>query len=162
MLAVRKLAEIVGVQSACDALSVPRSSFYRWQKPSETKPRPTPPPALDVEEREEVRAVLDSEEFVDCAPAQVYASLLDRDVYLCSVRTMYRILDEHDEVKERRALCANDCGTPAPPGISVEGEEVVTRWHRRRSDLPWIRCDRAQPLASVSSHATTPNHSAIP
>ena len=102
MLAIRKLAEIVGVQSACDALSVPRSSFYRWQKPSETKPRPTPPRALDVEEREEVRAVLNSEEFADCAPAQVYASLLDRGVYLCSVRTMYRILDEHDEVKERR------------------------------------------------------------
>jgi putative transposase len=40
--------------------------------------------------------------FVDRAPAEVYATLLDENRYLCSIRTMYRLLDSHDEVRERR------------------------------------------------------------
>ena len=40
--------------------------------------------------------------FVDLAPAEIYACLLDEGVYLCSIRTMYRILAEHGEVRERR------------------------------------------------------------
>jgi putative transposase len=49
-----------------------------------------------------VREVLNSDRFVDCAPRQVYAALLDEGTYLCSWRTMYRILLAHDEVRERR------------------------------------------------------------
>ena len=49
-----------------------------------------------------MREVLNSERFVDCAPRQVYATLLDEGRYLCSWRTMYRILDAHAEVRERR------------------------------------------------------------
>jgi putative transposase len=103
MPAVKDLAGAVGVASACDALAVPRATYYRWLKPkSEPKRRPTPPRALRGEERREVRDVLNSEQFADHAPAQVYASLLDRGTYLCSVRTMYRILAEYGEVRERR------------------------------------------------------------
>jgi putative transposase len=40
--------------------------------------------------------------FVDVVPAEVYATLLGEGRYLCSERTMYRILAEHDEVWERR------------------------------------------------------------
>lgn len=47
-------------------------------------------------------AVLHSERFVDCAPAPIVATLLDEGVYHCSVRTMYRLLAKHEEVKERR------------------------------------------------------------
>lgn len=46
--------------------------------------------------------VLHEERFVDKAPAAVYAKLLDERIYLCSIRTMYRILKENDEVRERR------------------------------------------------------------
>lgn len=53
-------------------------------------------------ERARVLTVLNSAEFVDAAPIQVYATLLDRGVYLCSVSTMYRILEENAQVKERR------------------------------------------------------------
>ena len=49
-----------------------------------------------------MRAVLNSERFVDCAPRAVYASLLDEGIYLCSWSTMYRILRESNEVKRRR------------------------------------------------------------
>lgn len=47
-------------------------------------------------------SVLHSNRFVDTAPGEVYATLLDEETYLCSERTMYRILDECDEVRERR------------------------------------------------------------
>ena len=47
--------------------------------------------------------MLNSERFCDTAPRQVYATLLDEDgIYLCHWRTMYTILNEHDEVQERR------------------------------------------------------------
>jgi putative transposase len=46
---------------------------------------------------------LNSERFVDQAPAEVYATLLDEGVYLCSQRTMYRTLAKEGQVRERRA-----------------------------------------------------------
>jgi putative transposase len=64
--------------------------------------RPAPPRALSALERQEVLEVLHTDRFVDRAPTEVYASLLDEGTYLCSVRTMYRILDEQGEVRERR------------------------------------------------------------
>jgi putative transposase len=59
---------------------------------------------LTPEEREVVRQTLNSERFQDSAPRQVYATLLDEGEYLCSWRTMYRILEEYQEVRERRDL----------------------------------------------------------
>ena len=43
-----------------------------------------------------------SARFVDQSPAEVYAPLLEEQTYLCSPRTMYRVLAEADEVRERR------------------------------------------------------------
>lgn len=48
--------------------------------------------------------MLNEDRFVDKAPAEIYASLLDEGRYLCSIRTMYRILKENQQVKERRNL----------------------------------------------------------
>lgn len=64
--------------------------------------RPTPPRALDPVERQTVLETLNRERFLDQAPAQVHATLLDEGIYLCSPRTMYRLLDAAGEVKERR------------------------------------------------------------
>lgn len=87
-------------------LGVARSSHYRARHTSEAPPapcaRPVPARALSAEERTTVREVLNSERFQDCAPRQVYATLLDEATYLCSWRTMYRILAEADELRERR------------------------------------------------------------
>ena len=58
--------------------------------------------ALVAQERQVVLNLLREPRFVDLAPAEVYACLLDQGLYLCSIRTMYRILVEHDEVRERR------------------------------------------------------------
>lgn len=65
-------------------------------------PRPTPVRALDAAERQTVLDALHSERFRDKVPAEVYASLIDEGVYLCSIRTMHRILAENGERKERR------------------------------------------------------------
>jgi putative transposase len=98
-----ELGETVGVAEACRVLEVPRSSLYRARKPRPvSSPRPTPPRALSVAEKAEIRAMLNSERFWDSAPREVYASLLDEGEYMCHWRTMYRILEEHDEVHERR------------------------------------------------------------
>jgi len=87
------LAHDVGVSTACCALDIPRSSFYRWQQPKEKKPsRRHPPLALSYEERSEVLDILHDNRFVDKAPQEIYAALLDEEKYLCSTRTMYRIL----------------------------------------------------------------------
>jgi hypothetical protein len=58
--------------------------------------------ALVAKERQVVLNLLREPRFVDMAPAEVYACLLDQDLYLCAIRTMYRILAKHDEVRERR------------------------------------------------------------
>jgi transposase InsO family protein len=104
MDAVETLAPVVGTVAACEALTINRASLYRRRCRPTTVPcrRPTPARALSLIERQTVRDVLHSERFVDKAPAQVVATLLDEDVYHCSTRTMYRVLDENREVRERR------------------------------------------------------------
>jgi putative transposase len=100
-----QLAETVGVSAACQALEMPRSSLYRARNFTESQPvceDPVSPRALSPDEKVEVRQVLNSERFADQPPREVYATLLDEGKYLCSWRTMYRILDENQEVRERR------------------------------------------------------------
>lgn len=98
------LIPLIGVVAACSALCVNRASYYRAQKPKhEPKPRPRPARALSDEQRSRVLAILDSEPFMDKAPAQVYARLLEDGEYHCSERTMYRVLAENEQVRERRA-----------------------------------------------------------
>lgn len=101
--ALNYLVPLVGIAAACAALSISRASFYRARTPGPTpKPRPTPYRALTSDQRENVLAILDSDRFADKAPRQVYAELLDEGTYVCSVRTMYRILAANDQVRERR------------------------------------------------------------
>lgn len=98
------LIPVVGIVAACAALCVSRASYYRAQKPKpEPKPRPRPARALSNGELARVLAKLDSEQFMDLAPAQVYAKLLEDGEYMCSTRTMYRVLADAHQVRERRA-----------------------------------------------------------
>ncbi len=83
---------------------MPRATFYRRQRPApgRQQPRNTPARALDGAEREHILEVLASPRFVDRAPAEVVATLLDEGHYLCSERTMYRLLAAEQPVRERR------------------------------------------------------------
>jgi putative transposase len=103
---VEELTPIIGTRPACRALGAAPATIYRRRRPPEPRPprpRPTPARALSEAERDAVLEVLHSERFVDCAPEQVYATLLDEGTYLASVRTMYRLLEaKHGGVRERR------------------------------------------------------------
>jgi putative transposase len=93
----------LGVAPVCDALSIPRACYSRWKAPVHgPHRRRSSPRALPIDERQGVVDLLHSPRFVDQAPAEVVATLLDEGVYRCSERTMYRILTEENEVRERR------------------------------------------------------------
>jgi putative transposase len=104
MEAVKEVGPRLGVSPTCAALGVSTASYYRRckPKPAVVVSRPGPPRTLPAAERTAVLDVLHEPRFVDLAPAQVYAGLLDEQRYVCSERTMYRILEEHQEVRERR------------------------------------------------------------
>jgi len=98
-----QLAPTLGLVTACDILQVPRSSVYRARQPAPAQhPKSEPVRALSAAEREQVHHTLNRERFADRAPREVYATLLDKGTYLCSASTMYRVLAEHAEVRERR------------------------------------------------------------
>ena len=71
--------------------------------PVALRPRPRPARALSVPQQQAVLELLHAPRFADQAPAEIYASLLDEGVYHCSIRTMYRLLGQNGEVRERRA-----------------------------------------------------------
>ena len=103
--AVAEVEPLVGTAPACRALGASRSSLYRRRNPAgprRARPRPASARALSGAEREAVLEQLRSERFVDCSPAQVWATLLDEGTYLASQRTMYRLLAARGEVRERR------------------------------------------------------------
>ena len=105
MKAAEELAQLVGTAPACKSLGVSRATFYRKKNVSTASKKDSPrrsPRALRDEEKRTVLDTLHAERFVDKAPAEVYATLLDEGTYFCSIRTMYRILDAHSEVRERR------------------------------------------------------------
>ena len=103
--AVKHVAPTVGLASACRALGVARGSLYRHRKPHPTCPGRSVrslPHALSPEERVRVLDILHEDRSVDLAPATVYAMLHEEGRYVCSVRTMYRLLHDAHEVRERR------------------------------------------------------------
>ena len=108
-MAATSLAAHVGVAPACRALGVSRATLYRRRRsvPGRQPPRKRPARALDEAERERVLDVLAGPRFVDRSPGEVVATLLDEGQYLCSERTMYRILAAEQPVRERRNQLAH-------------------------------------------------------
>ena len=109
----------------CQALEIPRASFYRHQDTSTTPAVTRQPPehALSDAEQKTVLATLHAPRFVDLAPPQVYAQLLEEGQYLCSIRTMYRLLAANHEVRERRAVACRVVYTK-PELLATKPNEV--------------------------------------
>ncbi len=130
MEAAEILAPDVGSAAACRAMGVSRATLYRHRKPSQRnendRTKPQQPRALGGEERQAVLDLLHSPRFADKPPAAVYAALLDEGKYHCSVRTMYRILHDNDEVRERR----NQLRRPnyKKPELLATGPNQVWSW----------------------------------
>ena len=101
---VDELTEIIGLVAACECLGIARSSYYYLVDPPvrEPKPRKLSPRRLSDAEREHILAVCHSERFCDVSVREIYATLLDEGIYLASVPTIYRILAEAGETRERR------------------------------------------------------------
>ncbi len=89
-------------------------------------PRPAPVNALSKLERAEVTAVLNSAEFADRTPLQVFAELLAAGVYLCSTSTMYRILRANSQVTDRRRQARHPKRTV--PELQADGPNQVFTW----------------------------------
>ncbi len=131
--AVETLAPTVGLAPACRALGVARASVYRHRKAPVPKPR-----ALAPQERTQVLDTLREDRFVDRPPAAVYATLLEEGRYLCSIRTMYRVLHDADEVIERRRQRRHP--HREPPRLMATAPNQVWTWDITRLPGPrqWV------------------------
>lgn len=138
--AIDALAQYMPVSRACEVLGFPRSSLYRQRAGKAVgtpAPRPTPARALSEEERTRVRDLLNSERFADQSPYEVYATLLDEGIYHCSLRTMYRILADHEEVQERRNQLRHP--TYTKPELLATGSNQLWSWDitKLRGPVTW-------------------------
>jgi putative transposase len=126
MAIVTEMGAILGVAVVCAAVGIARASYYRSLKPKAALNRKASPRRLSDDEREAVLAALHEPRFAELAPAEVYATLLDEGDYLCSERTMYRVLAENSEVRERR----NQLRHPryAPPELLATGPNQLWSW----------------------------------
>jgi transposase InsO family protein len=127
---IEELTPLVGTRPACRALGASPATIYRRRRPSEPRPprpRPTPARALSQAERRQVLDLLHSERFVDVSPEETYATLLDEGSYLCSTRTMYRILAaDHGGVRERRDQLTHPAY--AKPELLAERPNELWSW----------------------------------
>ena len=148
----------MGHRQACAATGIAQATWYRRHRQSAPAPRPVRarrphPRALSVAERQAVADVLHSERFSDMAPAEVYATLLDDGVYLCSEATMYRILRERDEVRERRRQATHP--PKPPPNTSPPYGTRSTAAHHSGSPLKpptWTPTGRTGWTAPATAH----------
>jgi len=131
----------IGTLSLCQALEIPRASFYRQQTRNTATPlvvvRKRPEHALSDSEQQTVLAKLHEPHFVDLAPPQVYARLLEEGQYLCSIRTMYRLLAANHEVRERRAVASRVVYTK--PELLATRPNEVWSWDitRLKGPVKW-------------------------
>ena len=145
-VAVAELVPLVGAKAACDAVGVPRASYYRTRRAAHpqsgqvSEPVPSAssmslprrrrgaqqPRALTLDEREQVLEVLHSRRFTDTAPATVYATLLDEGAYLCSESTMYRLLRERGETGDRRRHATHPA--KVKPELVASAPNTVWSW----------------------------------
>ena len=141
---VEELTPLIGTRPACRALGAAPATVYRRRRPPEPRPkrpRLAPPRSLSEPEREAVLEVLHAERFVDCSPAQVWATLLDEGRYLASERTMYRLLEGNGEVRERRDQLAHP--PYAAPELLAERPNAVWSW-----DITKLKARRRGPTTT--------------
>jgi putative transposase len=128
-LVIELASKLGSVTMACQALAVKRNTHYYRLLPKERTEEPRTKKShrrLSDPEREEILAVLHEERFVDKAPAQIYAALLDENRYLCSISTMYRILAQAKEIRERRSQLRHP--EYSKPELLATGPNQVWSW----------------------------------
>lgn len=105
---IDKLSKSMSIKKICEEIGIPKSSYYYWMRKSKNTSNRTkkymPPWSLPIEEKEMILSIMNSADYYDRSPDYIFYSLLDNGVYLCSTRTMYRILKENNQSKERRKI----------------------------------------------------------
>ena len=127
MLAYQQLRDQqLSTREAAALTGVSRTTIYRKPAAPQDHIQVAPPNKLSSEERAEILDALNSRTFVDLAPQQVYAKLLDEGIYLGSVSTFYRLLNENRQVMERRRLATHP--PRAIPELVANAPGQVLSW----------------------------------
>ncbi|WP_443075356.1 IS3 family transposase [Streptosporangium sp. NBC_01469] len=128
--AFTELEPLTSTKYACDITGKSRSTVHRSRNPRPgppvARPRPAHPAKLSREEAHEVIETLNSRRFIDKAPAQVWAVLLDEGTYLCSISTMYRLLRAEGMTGDRRAQATHPA--KVKPELVADGPGQVWSW----------------------------------
>ena len=140
MQAITTIATPGETAALCHSVGVSRATLYRQRRPAPPPPRPRAPSprALGPTERQAVLDVLHSPRFVDQSPTEVHATLLEEQTYLCSPRTMYRVLAAAHEVRERRAQARHPAY--AAPELVATGPKQVWSWDitKLKGPVPYL------------------------
>ncbi len=142
MIAIEAVTATGETSALCQSVGLSRASLYRRRRPAPPlmprPPRAPSPRALDATERQAVLDALHSERFVDQSPAEVDATLLEEQRYLCSTRTMYRVLAEAGEVRERRDQARHPAYTK--PELVATGPNQVWSWDitKLKGSIPYL------------------------
>lgn len=125
---VDDLAIETGINPACNNLGIAKSSYYYWKSPGKNNVKKTkrvPDFAYTPEEREYILSVMNSDKYMDKSPYEIKASKLDEGEYLCSERTMYRLLEDNNQVRERRNIKQSN-NYKKPELLATQPNEVWT------------------------------------
>lgn len=128
MNAVRDIADAMPIRQACRIFDLSHATYYRALRPplpAESR-YPTPANKLSRKQRQVILDLLVHPDHVDKTPYALYYHLLDQGTYLCSVRTMYRLLNEQGWSKQRRELLRRPpCQRPQ---LVARGPNEVWSW----------------------------------
>jgi putative transposase len=141
MVAIEAVTTIGETAALCHSVGLARATLYRRRRPARVwvpAPRAPSSRALVPAERQAVLDVLHSERFVDQSPAEVQATLLEEQTYLCSTRTMYRILDAAQEVRERRDQARHPAY--AKPELVATAPNQIWSWDitKLKGPIPYV------------------------
>ena len=140
---IDNLSDHMTINKICADIGIPKSSYYYWKKKKEDQreketSKYQPSWSLLLEEKEMILSIMNSEDYYDKSPAYIYYSLLDSGVYLCSIRSMYRILKENNQSKERRKIIHH--GKYEKPELLAEKPNEVWSWDitKLKGPAKWI------------------------
>ncbi len=142
MIAIEAVTTRGETTALCQSVGLARATLYRHRRPARSStPRPRRAPsarALGPAERQAVLDVLHSDRFLDQSPAEVQATLLEEQTYLCSTRTMYRVLAAADEVRERRDQARHPAY--AKPELVATAPNQIWSWDitKLKGPIPYL------------------------
>jgi putative transposase len=138
----RKAVNLIGeavaagasAKQACDVLEISLRTYQRWTQDHEVKEdarpqaeRPTPANKLNQEERQQILALCNQEDYRSLPPSQIVPALADKGIYLASEASFYRVLREANQLHHRGKAQAPR-NVAKPKGYRATGPNQVWSW----------------------------------